>query len=55
MRRLSQAGVPGAELEEAIAATMKAEEEADFEYLHENVPKALDRCLDGLVRISTVP
>ena len=39
---------------DAYATVTKAEEDADIEYLMENVPKALDRSLDGLNRVATI-
>ena len=39
--------------EEALAVT-EAEEDSDVEYILENVPKALDRALDGLSRVATI-
>ncbi|HEX6277164.1 MAG TPA: ATP-binding protein, partial [Polyangiaceae bacterium] len=39
---------------EAAEAARKAEEEADFAYLAENVPKALERSLEGLERVAGI-
>jgi PAS domain S-box-containing protein len=40
---------------QALAAHSRAtEEQVDLEYLHMNVPKAFDRCGDGLQRVSTI-
>jgi PAS domain S-box-containing protein len=39
---------------DAFATVVKAEEDADIEYVMENVPKALDRSLDGLNRVATI-
>lgn len=44
-------GRPPGELAQRIA---KAEETADFEYLQERIPKALQRASDGLERVSTI-
>ncbi len=45
------AGTPSAELARGAA---EAEESADLEYLLENVPRALERSLDGLGRVTTI-
>jgi PAS domain S-box-containing protein len=39
---------------EAAEAARKAEEDADFAYLVENVPKALERSLEGLERVAGI-
>jgi PAS domain S-box-containing protein len=52
--RLAAAKSPDAELQSAITVAVDGEEEADLEYLHENVPKAFERCIDGLDRVSTI-
>ena len=52
--RLVTEGASSVELVQAAAAAAASEEEADLSYLHENVPKAFERCLDGLGRISTI-
>ena len=38
----------------AVAEAIAAEETADVEYLEEQLPKALDRALDGLQRVATI-
>jgi PAS domain S-box-containing protein len=43
-----------AELAEAIAEATRAEEDADIEYLRENVPAALERCSEGLGRVAAI-
>src|SRR5262249_25632202 len=45
------AGTPA---REAVAAARAAEEDADFAYLVENVPKALERSLEGLERVAGI-
>jgi two-component system NtrC family sensor kinase len=45
---------PSAAIREALAALVKAEAAADLPYLRENVPQALDRCVDGLRRVSGI-
>lgn len=40
--------------EELMGAIREAEETADLEYLEENVPGSLDRCIEGLTRISSI-
>jgi PAS domain S-box-containing protein len=42
------------ESREALAATSAAEQRADVDYVSEHVPKALERCLDGLQRVTTI-
>ncbi len=39
---------------DVLARIAEAEEEGDLDYLLENVPKALERCADGLGRVSTL-
>jgi signal transduction histidine kinase len=51
LKRSIQAGVP---TDEALAAAVAAEEKADLAYLEHNVPKALDRSLEGLDRVATI-
>ena len=43
-----------ARLNELIEQSREAEEQADLEYLKENVPKAFDRCADGLNRVTSI-
>ncbi|HET8938524.1 MAG TPA: ATP-binding protein [Polyangiales bacterium] len=50
---LADQGAPGA-LQPLIAKTHELEEQADLEYLVENVPKAFDRAVDGLERVTTI-
>jgi signal transduction histidine kinase len=45
---------PSAAIREALASVLKAEAMADLPYLRENVPQALDRCVDGLRRVSSI-
>jgi signal transduction histidine kinase len=42
------------EVHTEIEATRVAEEQADLEYLVEHVPRAFDRCADGLGRVTTI-
>ena len=51
VRRSVLEGTPSAE---AASEARKAEEAADLPYLRDNVPKAFERCLDGLGRIATI-
>ncbi len=54
VRRLA-AGEPGeGSLPEALSAAAEAEQGADLDYLLEHVPKALERCADGLQRVSGI-
>lgn len=49
-----QSGATPAELETARAELESAESAADLEYLTEQVPKAFDRCIDGLQRMTAI-
>jgi len=52
--KMRTAAAAGEGLAEAVFAAADAEQSADLEYLVEHVPKALDRCIDGLQRITTL-
>ncbi|MCK6537343.1 MAG: ATP-binding protein, partial [Polyangiaceae bacterium] len=54
VRELAARGETGPALQQALAAAAEAEEAADLEYLNENVPKAFERCVDGLDRVSAI-
>jgi PAS domain S-box-containing protein len=41
-------------LQALVAETHELEEQADLEYLVEHVPRAFDRCVDGLSRVTTI-
>jgi two-component system, NtrC family, sensor kinase len=43
-----------AAVREALASVSEAEALADLPYLRENLPQALDRCVDGLGRVSSI-
>jgi signal transduction histidine kinase len=49
-----EAALEGILVGEAAAMARRAEEKADLPYLLENVPKALDRALEGLERVTTI-
>jgi signal transduction histidine kinase len=51
LRRSAQEGRP---LAEAVDEAARAEADADLPYLRENVPQALERCLDGLGRVASI-
>ena len=51
VRALVLEGAPAIEAAERAA---EAEDDADFSYLIENIPKALERALDGLDRVATI-
>ena len=53
-RALHRLVVEGAPVEQAAQDAADAEESADLPYLMENVPKALDRSLEGLGRVATI-
>jgi signal transduction histidine kinase len=44
----------GAPLDEAVRAAAEAEEAADLPFLRENMPKAFDRCVDGLNQVAKI-
>ena len=52
--QMRRAAASGEGLEQAVFAAGEAEQAADLDYLVENVPKALDRSMDGLSRITTL-
>jgi len=45
---------PPETLQPLLALSHELEEQADLEYLVENMPKAFDRCVDGLSRVTTI-
>src|SRR5262249_28071660 len=47
-------GGPAADPADARASIALAEEDADLAYLLDNMPKALDRALEGLDRVTTI-
>ena len=53
-RELRDAAEPGAVRAELVAGVRKLEEEADCEYLLEEIPKALSQTLDGVTRVATI-
>jgi PAS domain S-box-containing protein len=42
------------DLVEAAAAAAAAEEDADFDYLRDQVPVAIERCVDGVARVTGI-
>jgi PAS domain S-box-containing protein len=54
VRRLAEKGAPAAELSAALAAVASAEEDADLDYVLDNVPKALALCAEGLARVKDI-
>ena len=54
LRRVVAQPAAAADVDQALADATEAEAEADLEYLIENVPKAFERCADGLSRVSTI-
>lgn len=54
LRRLVISGAPLEEQLEVAAAAGREAQEADLPYLSDNVPKAFERCLDGLERVATI-
>ncbi len=53
-RAVCEAAAKGAVAGVDLAAVKQAEEAADIAYILENVPKALERSLDGLERVATL-
>jgi signal transduction histidine kinase len=49
-----EAALEGIFVAECAAMARRAEDEADMPYLLENLPKALDRALEGLGRVTTI-
>ncbi len=54
LRAAVTSGEPAEALAQAAHDAAVAEEEADLEYLAENVPRAFDRALDGLSRVAEI-
>ena len=52
--RLVKQESPSTTIRAALASVVQAEAAADLPYLRENVPQALDRCVDGLRRVSGI-
>jgi len=53
-RAVTQAVRDGAPSRDAAEGAFQAEDDADLPYLLENLPKALDRALEGLSRVTTI-
>jgi signal transduction histidine kinase len=53
-REATQQTLAGSPSVELACAAMAAEQDADMAYLSEQVPRALDRALDGLSRVATI-
>ncbi|MEQ1504326.1 MAG: ATP-binding protein [Myxococcota bacterium] len=53
-RALHRAVADGAPTDDVAAEIDGAEEDADVDYLLDNIPKALDRSVDGLNRVATI-
>jgi two-component system NtrC family sensor kinase len=54
VQALRHAALAGTPLEQTAREATEAEESADLAYLRENVPKAFERCTDGLDRVATI-
>jgi PAS domain S-box-containing protein len=54
VRHLVADDAPSAAVREALAAAAEAEVRVDLAYLRENVPQAVDRCVEGLGRVSRI-
>jgi signal transduction histidine kinase len=53
-RALHRAVMSGASTQDVAAEVVRAEHEADLDYLIENVPSAIDRSIDGLGRVTAI-
>jgi PAS domain S-box-containing protein len=53
-RSLHRAVMTGASTHEAALEVVRAEHDADLDYLIENVPSAIDRSIDGLGRVTAI-
>jgi PAS domain S-box-containing protein len=51
---LHRAVIEGLPTDDAAAACTRSSEEADVDYVRENVPAAFERCVDGLNRVATI-
>jgi PAS domain-containing protein len=49
-----RAMLPATEAADVIAEMEQAEQDADLEYLSENLPRAMDRAVEGLSRVATI-
>ncbi len=54
VQRAAEQDKPAGELASALAGVAEAQEEIDLDYIRQNVPKAFDRCIDGLTRVATI-
>jgi PAS domain S-box-containing protein len=51
LRRAALGGFP---LDETVRAAARAEEEADLPFLRDNLPRAFDRCIEGLNHVTRI-
>jgi PAS domain S-box-containing protein len=54
VQRTAQALPATSDLSQAVSAAAESQESADLPYLIENVPRAFERCVDGLQRVATI-
>jgi two-component system NtrC family sensor kinase len=54
LQRVRQAVTDGAPPAEATGAALAAEDAADLEYLLENMPRAIESCVEGLNRVNAI-
>jgi PAS domain S-box-containing protein len=54
LQRLVLEGAPGPEQNKAAEAAVQATDAADLPYLHENIPRAFERSLEGLERVANI-
>ncbi|MDK3155853.1 ATP-binding protein [Kamptonema cortianum] len=53
-QQLRDAVLSGAETKQILSLCQDAEENIDFSYLDEHVPKAIERCIDGTNRVAEI-
>jgi PAS domain S-box-containing protein len=54
LKGLREAAIAGLPLEQVAVDAARAEQAADLPYLRENIPEALERCIDGLTRVTRI-
>ena len=54
LRELREATLAGSPVSEAVKQAAEAEQAADLPFLRESIPAAVERCIDGLSRVTTI-
>jgi PAS domain S-box-containing protein len=54
VQRVAERGPVSGDLAAALADVAAAQEEIDLDYIRQNVPRAFERCIDGLTRVATI-